>query len=268
MAEAEEITWIVLWDFDNSLINENVDYYIPRKVWKASEEELETFRNEWSNKRRENGITFTQHMGQLFELLQSQGVTQFEIESAIESIPDFKHNLEVITALSESNFEQMVVSDANTYFIETYLKLRGRRKCFSAIYSHKASFSEGCIKVTQWTDEFPLKEGHPRVPGGGEHMCKSEILEMIIGNFKKRTQIIYVGDGGGDFPALTELRKDDVCMVRKGKSLEKYINKYGVEKPDLIKCNIMYWQDDAELMKNFVDVLPKLKVSLDGKIPA
>jgi len=239
---------LVVWDFDNSLINENVDFFIPFNLWKGEERELKEYYRAYE----ERGLTFTQHMSDVLEKLYEQGTTLKDYENQLDIIPVFPQNIACIQRLGELGIEQKVCSDANQYFIETFLDSKELRGYFTEILTHPTEIQDGKVVVTQWTDVHPLTTTHPHRTG--DHMCKFEIMQEVISTYEIPPLIIYVGDGSGDFPAVTALGSESHAFVRKGMSLERKCNQY----PNDYTCNIHLWENGAELENLFQQLIPNL----------
>jgi len=238
---------LVLWDFDNSMINENVDYWIPGTLWTKDFSIMREMRKNARPFTKEK--TFSTLMGSIFEELFKQGVTDKDYQELMKKTPVFKENLEVIRNLHILGIEQKIVSDANSYFIETFLEIHDIRKCFSEIRTHPAKIDEfGKLVVTEWTDTHPLGERCKYFGYCGHQMCKAEVVNGIPR--PENARIIYIGDGSGDFCGVRVLKACDFAFVREGFSLEKDIN----ENEGAITCQIRTWKDGKTLKKQFQEI--------------
>ncbi len=90
-------------------------------------------------------------------------------------------------------------------------------------------------------------------------MCKGIILDEIKESYKPDL-IVFIGDGHNDFCPCLHLEGDHFALVRKGKSLEKYIARDGerVEGPQM-KAKVLKWGDGKEMLQCFEEALSFVK---------
>ncbi|GJY73402.1 inorganic pyrophosphatase 2-like protein [Tanacetum coccineum] len=113
-----------------------------------------------------------------------------------------------------SRCDLRIVSDANTFFIETVLKHLGIRGCFSEINTNPGFVDEeGKLRISLYHDFHNLSHGCTLCPA---NMCKGEIIERIQSTFttKEKRRVIYLGDGAGNFCPTLKLVEGDYMMPR------------------------------------------------------
>ncbi|CAE7032272.1 unnamed protein product [Symbiodinium sp. CCMP2456] len=182
---------LLVWDYDWSLINTNSDTFV---VEKLRPELMAHFRSPCSD-----GWTalMDRQMKALFDL----GVSRGLVEQCVSSVPVFEENLLAVRRAAEAEAAQIVLSDANTVFIEAFLQSAGLRSCFSEIITNAAEFNyDGCLHVR------PFHEGPPHgCPLCPDNLCKGLVLRRLLADYRPQ-RVLYVGDGGGDFCPACELR--------------------------------------------------------------
>merc|ERR1740123_1871985 len=253
----------VLWDFDWSLINENSDFYVMRKLYGKEKYDQQIYK-ELKAEAKEVGVTvFTDIMDQFAwpKLFNDFKLNKQSFAKHLCDIPIFDENLKIIRTLGNKKYANMttqfVISDANTVLIESVL---AHHNIFPDIISSQQIYTN-----PGWYDEksgllrcrrYHSKENpHGSLLNCSLNMCKGKILnEEIMKDLATKTKIdslmrIYIGDGSGDYCPITKLNQNDFAFVRKGFSLEKRID-------DKVKCTVMKWEDGEQLLDCFKKALP------------
>ncbi len=103
--------------------------------------------------------------------------------------------------------DQIIVSDANTFLIESILKHYELEKYFNAVHTNPSHFDENDQLRVRWHHDHQIK-GHHNCSFCPKNMCKGSILEKLFQSnpMETWTRIAYVGDGGGDFCPCLKLR--------------------------------------------------------------
>eukprot|EP01084_Bolivina_argentea_P016378 30654_1 len=257
---------MVLWDFDWSLINENSDFYVMRKLFGEEEYDYKIY-PKLDQDAAAIGVTiFTDIMDQFCwpKLWNDFKLNKQSFAKYICDIPIYPSNLHVIKTLGNEKYkndiEQYVVSDANTVLIETILQ---HHKIFpniipsNQIYTNPGWYDEktGIMRCKPYhTKDNPH---NCELDKRSLNICKGKILnEEIMKNKNKNIIKIYIGDGGGDFCPITYFNENDFVFVRKYpklRGLEKKIAKHNKIK---LQCKIMQWKDGKELLNCFKSALP------------
>lgn len=269
---------LVVWDFDWTLINENSDTYVIDRCGGA----------EATQKMKElggMGMLWTERMSTMLQHLTGElGVTRRSITQCLRDIPVFPENLDVVRILGErEDVVQVIVSDANTLFIESYLEEKGLRGCFDAVYTNPVEWKSGrggdagtvegrtaegekteSTNMTTTTTTIP-PEGRvlhvrPFVDPGQPHgcatcaetpnMCKGAIVDMIRDRFPARApliqKVVYLGDGRGDFCGACRLSRGDTILCRRGYSLSKKLSE---TPPDAL--DVAIWENGKDILQAF-----------------
>ena len=241
---------LVIWDFDWTLINENSDtYVIDRCGGPEATQMMKAF---------DESTFWTERMSRMCEHLTGQlGVTERDISACMRGIPVFAENLELVRALgAKENVAQVIVSDANTLFIESYLAEMGLQDCFDAVYTNPViwcSNSRG-VKVLSVQPFVDKHQPHgcstcARTP----NMCKGAIVDTVRAKFlgvgdPAREKTVYLGDGRGDFCGACRLTETDMILCRQGFALSDLLS----ETPPA--AEVARWSDGRGIRLAFEEV--------------
>ncbi|MBA0774799.1 hypothetical protein Gotri_009983 [Gossypium trilobum] len=155
-----------------------------------------------------------------------------------------------------------IVSDANTFFIDTILEHHGLQECFSEINTNPGFVDEqGRLRIFPHHDFTKSSHGcdHPSCP---PNMCKGIVIEKIQASLSMEDQkktIIYLGDGLGDFCPSLKLGDGDFVMPRKDFPVWDLICK----NRSLIKAQIYEWSDGEEFKSVLLRLISRI-ISIDG----
>ncbi|KAL4855681.1 putative phosphatase phospho2 [Chlorella vulgaris] len=155
---------LLAWDFDWSLVEENSD---------------------------------------TFEAARQLGRTQADVEAALHATPlhsalaDLLHAC--LAAVGNQAVDIVVLSDANTVYIDTILSYRGLRHLVREVHTNPAGWdASGTLRVQPY-HASPHGCSH-RCPA---NLCKGKVLQEYLGRRRAEGQqysrVLYVGDGRNDF---------------------------------------------------------------------
>ncbi len=178
--------------------------------------------------------TWTTAMHELFQEAAHRGHTIQEIEHAMQDIPVFEQVPAAIRHAYDCGVAQIVLSDANTFLIDMWLRAVGLRDCISHIMSNTGTV--GPLHYTGGTGEAQALAVAPLQPPTTPHGCKNPcppnlckggtLLAYIQAQYGPDQahwpELAYVGDGRGDLCALLQLPSGSSALVRGGYPLEKY----------------------------------------------
>lgn len=163
-------------------------------------------------------------MREVFKYLHREHkVTKEDYIQCLETIPLVKGMGELLQNLHKSGrFDVIIVSDANTFFIETVLNRHGLGNCVKKIYSNSAFFDEhGCLQIHEyhWQEFCDIS---------AKNMCKGHILKQYLKQTYQNegirySRINYAGDGQNDLCPSLKLLEADRIFPRKGWRLYKII---------------------------------------------
>jgi pyridoxal phosphate phosphatase PHOSPHO2 len=190
----------VIFDFDNSLINENSDTYVIEKLTPILTAENGNKQSVLSAVTMECGPKkWTQTMNRMIELMMSKNgfnVTLDAFKSCLRTIPLFEENIQLVKELHALGVQLVIVSDANDVYIKEILEEHNIYNLFDIIITNGSEFRDGILKIIPYTT--PEIHGCSQCP---DNICKRKVLADLFGQNKinSNNKIIYVGDGRNDF---------------------------------------------------------------------
>jgi len=136
----------------------------------------------------------------------------------------------------------IIISDANTFFIETYFSNQKPPVKLDGLITNKAERSpENYLKLTP----YETQEQCPLCP---RNLCKGTALMKYIEQNGPFKSVFYVGDGGNDVCPATRLTETDTVFVRKGFAMERIIMQGKWKDTQIkIRARIVFWEDAREI---------------------
>ncbi|MEQ2294829.1 hypothetical protein AMECASPLE_007826 [Ameca splendens] len=238
--------FLVLFDFDETIISENSDDAAVRLL---PDQQLPAW---LINSYREG--QYHEFSAKILAYMADQGVTKESIQSAVEKIPPNPGLLDLFHYLQshQHDFELVVVSDANTYFIETWLEHTGLRHLFRSIFTNPSYFdARGGLVLCPFHSH-----SCPRCP---ENMCKQAILrEYLAAREQERgvgfQRVFYVGDGSNDVCPTQALGPQDTVFARRDYPMHRLLLEMQQSQSAKFKANMVPWVTGDDI----VDCLEKM----------
>ncbi|KAM3591958.1 uncharacterized protein V6R79_010219 [Siganus canaliculatus] len=235
--------FLVLFDFDETIINESSDDAV---LCALPGQKLP----DWLKNSFREGH-YNEHMQKVLAYMAEQGVPKDSIKSAVENIPPTPGLLKLLQYLqsNQQDFELVVVSDANMYFIETWLERAGVRHLFRKVFTNPGSFDATGRLVL-----FPFHSHSCSCCP--DNMCKQVILrEYLEARQKDRNgvpfqRVFYVGDGANDVCPSLALGPRDTAFPRRDFPMHKLLQSQAAK----FKANIVPWVSCEDI----VDCLKKI----------
>jgi pyridoxal phosphate phosphatase PHOSPHO2 len=201
---------LVVFDYDWSLIDCNSDEAV-LDLHPPLHQEMHRLRRE--------GMQWTQLVDRMLTMLADMGVTRSEILSHVAAVPVQEGMLEAVRlAHSLPNTRLAVVSDANHAFISAMLQKHCLEAVFSDVFTNEARWEAHAVPGTTTRGErlrvSAYHKGPPHdCPLCPVNMCKGSIMQQLIAKYRPE-QVVYIGDGGGDFCPCAGLTAADVIFAR------------------------------------------------------
>ncbi|KAG4945109.1 hypothetical protein AAZX31_15G022400 [Glycine max] len=195
-------------------------------------------------------------MDKMMMELHSHGKTIEDIVQVLQRIPIHPRIIHAIKAAHALGCDLRIVSDANTFFIETILKHLKIKECFSEINTNPGYINgEERLRILPYHDFNNSPHGCTLCP---PNMCKGEIIEKIQDSISsgEKKRVIYLGDGSGDYCPSLRLKDKDFVMPRKNFPVWELICK----DPLLIKAEIHEWSDGEELERISLQLINKISL--------
>lgn len=230
----------MVFDFDHTIVDENCDTWVIRST--PDKRLPESLKKTYEKGR------WTEYMGRVMSYVGDQAVTPESIRSVMHTIPFTDGMVELFTFISghKNDIDCIIISDANTLFIDWILDAAGIRPAFDKVFSNPASIdNRGYVTVQCYHSHNCVK-----CP---INMCKRKILEDFIEAQDKAgveyKWTIYAGDGSNDLCPLKSMREGDIAMPRKGYTLERLLLA-GVATKDgtALKPRVQAWTSATEIL--------------------
>ncbi|KAF6139691.1 hypothetical protein GIB67_002496 [Kingdonia uniflora] len=212
---------VVVFDFDKTIIDCDSDNWVVDELGATDlfNELLPT-------------MPWNTLMDTMMKELRSRGRTIEDIAECLKRAPLHPRIISAIKAAHALGCELNIVSDANTFFIETILEHHALRGYFSEIHTNPSFIDEeGTLRILPYHEKFIT---HP-------HGCSDLCAPNMCKEGKKR--FIYLGDGKGDFCPSSKLGEGDFDMPRKNFPVWDLI----CNNLMLINAQVHGWSDGEEL---------------------
>lgn len=224
---------LFVFDFDWTLIEADSDHWIMFNLGKEfCEGKEEDFKKvQWTDLQEEL-------LGKMF----NKGVTTQDIVESLQKIPFTPEIITALRLMKANGAELCIISDANTFYIDTILKYHGLDQLFTSIITNPAHFDEnGRLHVSRFhgLDKPPHGCDRPCAP----NLCKGRELQKMI-NAKTWDQVIYMGDSTNDFCPSTRLQSKDIVLARSNLLLDKAIK----ANPEMVKGQVIYWDAPPDVL--------------------
>ncbi|XP_028287120.1 probable phosphatase phospho1 [Parambassis ranga] len=246
-AAPQEQRFLVLFDFDETIICESSDDAVLRAL---PGQQLPAW---LKNSYREGH--YNEHMQKVLAYMAEQGVSKDSIHSAVERIPPNAAFLDLFQYLQSNrqDFELVVVSDANMYFIETWLKHARVHHLFRKIFTNPASFDA--------SGRLVLLPFHSHLCSCcPDNMCKQVILRDYLAARQKERggarfqRVFYIGDGANDICPSLALGPQDTAFPRRDFPMHKLLMEMQQSQSAKFRANIVPWVSGEDI----VDCLKKI----------
>ncbi|XP_067635703.1 probable phosphatase phospho2 [Eurosta solidaginis] len=196
----------------------------------------------------------------IFEMLRLAGFSSTELRNLIAAIPPVPSMVEFIKHLYEAcdpKYDIIIISDANTIFINDWIAKHSLTKCIKAIFTNSAFIVSSDGLYVQ-----PFNNNN-KCPLSPPNLCKRAILEEYVmkryGLGIKYERVIFIADGAHDYCPTLGMCKDDIVCVRKGKDLEKKVRCY--RKRCKVRPLLLLWTTGHELLKLLESALDCVTIS-------
>lgn len=207
------------------------------------------------------------YMQYIFDMLRDHNISEDTIREAMRNVPANPGMIELIKTLHDDHdFDIIIISDANTLFIETWLAANELTEYVRRLISHKAEFSavDGSLRIAphEARSTCPLSMG-------SINMCKGRVLDDYIAECRSNEALVYlsvyyIGDGNNDVCPVMRLSDHDFACPRKGykldmfiKNLEMLSSKSANDPTRVAACNefpllnasVLRWKHGGELLE-------------------
>ncbi|KAJ8344785.1 hypothetical protein SKAU_G00289780 [Synaphobranchus kaupii] len=232
--------FLIFFDFDETIVDESSDDVV---VQAAPGQKLPN----WLKDTYRPGH-YNEYMQRVLAYMAEQGVSEGAIRSVIEKIPASPGILALFQYLRgrSQDFEIVLLSDANMYFIEAWLRKVGARQLFGKIFTNPASFDgKGQLRLGPYHSH-----ACPRCP---ENMCKQVIVrEYLARRVAERgrpfQRVFYVGDGANDFCPALALGPRDTAFPRREYPMHTLIAELQGLRPADFPAAVVPWESGEDVV--------------------
>ncbi|KAJ3113765.1 hypothetical protein HDU96_002945 [Phlyctochytrium bullatum] len=225
---------LAAFDFDWTVIDEDSDHWVVRQLSARLADKM----NELSGK-----VQWTDLMGSLVSDLHDEGASKDDIIRVLSEIPFNPAMLRVFETIKAAGGDIIIVSDANTVFIDEILKAKNARHYITEIVTNPGHFdAAGKLHIRRRIAATDPPHNCKSICA--VNICKGNEMLSRIGDYHR---VIYGGDGRNDFCPMTKLSSADAVFPRHGHSLEKYLTKDKLPR-DEIRAAMYWWSSADELL--------------------
>lgn len=241
---------LAVFDFDHTVIDDNSDTVVRDLI------PPEKIPSSLKHLHRKDG--WTSYMQGVFHLLNKHGFGIDEITAAIESIKPVEGMYELINSLKqELNYDIIIISDSNTYFIDTWLKKFNLSSKIEKVFTNPAKFVDNLLMIEMYHLQ---SECHLST----KNLCKGRILEEYVNAQKEKKiyydKIVYIGDGANDLCPILRLSENDLGCVRAEYKCVELIKLLELKKPIdntgsnyKVKCQVYVWKTGCDILSYIRD---------------
>ncbi|KAI8611110.1 phosphatase phospho-type [Chytriomyces sp. MP71] len=244
MTEKLKPTILAAFDFDYTLVDDDSDHFVFDSLSPLLRKKMSELTG---------NVQWTDLMHQLLGELHSEGVSKSQIIETLGSI-QFNPAIRVMMeAIKAAGGDIIIVSDANTIYIDEILKAKNARELIAEIVTNPGTWDDtGRLHVSRRIAP-PLTHGCTSVCS--VNLCKgSEMLQRM----EQYDVVLYGGDGKNDYCPMTKLSAKDYAFARRGHSLEKLLDSRDSKHIDAIKAKLIWWTEGEDLLAQVQDVLAGL----------
>ncbi|XP_021717918.1 inorganic pyrophosphatase 2-like [Chenopodium quinoa] len=231
---------MVVFDFDKTIIDCDSDEWVVTELG---------FTPLFNKLLLVDTMPFNTIMDTLMKEMHKQGITIDDIVQVLKRVPIHPRVVPAIISAHAAGCDLRIVSDANTFFIETVLDHLGVKDYFSEINTNPGYVDqEGRLRILPLHDFTKSPHGcsNPCPP----NMCKGLVIKRLLREQESK-KIIYLGDGLGDYCPSLMLRENDHVMPRKNFPVYDLISR----NPNLIKAKIHEWEDGRDLERVLLSII-------------
>ncbi|EIE23797.1 hypothetical protein COCSUDRAFT_41939 [Coccomyxa subellipsoidea C-169] len=191
---------MVVFDFDWSLVEENSDTWVLDQLGATA-----IFK-----RLKATGMPWTQLMDiSLLAAHEELGKGRQEILEACASVPFAACMQQAVKELAGRGCDLVILSDANSLYIDTILQHHGLQEHFKEVHTNRAYWEGDSLRVLPHHQD-PEPHGCPNCPA---NLCKGKVMERLLLQ-QNYSRVVYLGDGPGDFCPSTRLGPRDFVLSR------------------------------------------------------
>ncbi|KAK9905585.1 hypothetical protein WJX75_002525 [Coccomyxa subellipsoidea] len=200
VANATQARTMVVFDFDWSLVEENSDTWVLDQLGAT-----EIFKQ-----LKATVMPWTELMdASLLAAHEKLGKHRQDIAEACASTPFAACMRQAVVDLAARGCDLVIVSDANSFFIEAILQHHGLLEHFKEVHTNRATWEGGALHVRPH-HQGAEPHGCPNCPA---NLCKGKVMEQLLLQ-QNYSRVVFLGDGAGDLCPSTRLGPRDFVLSR------------------------------------------------------
>ncbi|KAF5298312.1 hypothetical protein FQA39_LY11796 [Lamprigera yunnana] len=239
---------LAAFDFDSTVCSDNSDTAVRSLLPPDVVQDYET--------RQQFSLSgWTTYMQGVFDLLYNRKISETAIINAVTDIPPVEGMDSLIRRLKKINFDIIIISDANSVFINKWLENQGLADCIEQVFTNPGEFNNGHLTIKMYHEQHSC-------PLSTINLCKGKILEEYLETQNhlgvEYEKIVYVGDGANDFCPMLRLSSKDLACCRNGYSCAAILKK--VLKKELyknklyeMKAPVLVWDNGNDILKALIE---------------
>lgn len=249
---------LVVFDFDETIVDCNSDSWVHKLLGKEGLP---------ANLDYCKGQDYFEHVKAVQEHICRQGISEAEYSNCLGEMPVVQGiDDPLISYLNKmpETYDIIILSDANSFFIGSFLKKKGLEKSILTVLTNPARFT---LNDQLFIEPFHEQDFCSWSPW---NLCKGEALKTFIGKRMLDDKIVYdnifyIGDGENDLCPSTKLSSHDFVFSRKGYALDRLckklrdgnfdVDRFGGKLPE-VKASVVAWEHGREIV-NMIDTLSK-----------
>lgn len=224
---------LFVFDFDHTIVDDNTDTWIT----KLSEDVKDI--------QEASDVCWTDRMNAVFRKLHEKNFRKLNFDTCLETLPFSTGMKELLAFILSQEIHCIIISDSNTYFIEYLLSNAGLKRVFSEIHTNPAywnDFEQLCVA-------YYHNHSCKRCPA---NLCKGKVLKTYLEqNNAVDKNVIYVGDGHGDYCPTLQLHGKDYVFARENYTLLKLLRR----SPPEGNPTVISWNDGFDILTELKRIL-------------
>ncbi|XP_053623062.1 pyridoxal phosphate phosphatase PHOSPHO2-like [Plodia interpunctella] len=223
---------LAVFDFDRTIVDDDSDATIINRLReKQPPPEWESTNHDW-----------TPYMSDVFQHAYSAGLSEEDILSAIGSMRECPGVSSLLKSLAASGWDVLLLTDANTVFVNHWLKVHGLEDTVTQVMTNRAFWNNGRLYI----EPLMKQTACSRCP---TNLCKSIALAQFIAQRPAYKTVVYTGDGRNDFCPATNLPPHATVFPRRGYPLDDLVKKTLSSPAPLIQAKVVPWDDCYAIIK-------------------
>ena len=196
------------------------------------------------------------------------GITVNQLNACLCSIPLFEENITALKLAQSAGAMNFILSDANHHYISTILEHHNISSSFIQFVtnlSHIEDEEAATIASSDAADTQLVSSRlriSPHQPADSPHscalcppnLCKGNVLDKWREQYLFH-QVVYIGDGGGDFCPALRLCSSDTVLCRQDYPLHKKCVAAKTEQSQhQLAASVVQWLSGNDILASFQDM--------------